>query len=160
MSRTCVICLGCMGIPLNSHIYWPWSTEKCHWEALEWVKTRMLLGKSKYLALLRCSPRNCTFTQKSNLLWPRSSNVRFFILMPGKWGLFHCFTYFFYSSTVQCSWTLFREGLWNNRNNLIQLQWKHFEFFGITQLWNILLSIFIYHKFEPNSKDPSYGVTQ
>lgn len=74
MSRICASCLKCMGTPLNSQNYSRWSTGKCRWGVLGTVLTGMPLGRSKYLALLQCSPRSSTSDQQSNSFRPESWN--------------------------------------------------------------------------------------
>lgn len=65
-SRICVSCFKSMGIPLNSQNCSRWLTGKCRWGALGTVTTGVQLGRSKYLALLQCWPRNSTSDKKSN----------------------------------------------------------------------------------------------
>ena len=74
MSRICVSCFKGMGTPWSSQSYSRWSTGRCPWGVLGILTTGMPSGRSKYPALLQCSPRNSTSDRNSNSVRPQSYN--------------------------------------------------------------------------------------
>lgn len=74
MSRICVSCFKGMGTPWSSQSYSRWSTGRCPWGVLGTLTTGMPSGRSKFPALLQCSPRNSTYDRNSNGVRPQSYN--------------------------------------------------------------------------------------